>query len=172
MSELPIGKMVFGPADPLPVGGKSMLVDVIRERDEAVAACASFRQVAEVVYEWCNSDSPSDISSDWVKEKLDATDIGKAFLEDHKRLEANVIKWGPLVESYELENLQLRAVLKQCVRALEEVRGLIADFQLVGSKTVVEDNEAQERINASVKLCSEALASSKPLLERSGSQIV
>jgi hypothetical protein len=68
------------------------------ERDQAEASCASFRQVAEVVYEWCNSESPSDISSDWVKEKLDATDIGKQFLEEHNQLRAEVARLKEALE--------------------------------------------------------------------------
>jgi hypothetical protein len=125
---------------------------------QAVAACASFRQVAEVVYEWCNSESPSDISSDWVKEKLDATDIGKQVLEEHKRLEANVAKWGPLVESYELENKQLRSALKLCVEAIR----LLQDDQGFGNSYM--------DISGATQTIEEALAAAKPLLEKPNDQ--
>jgi len=91
------------------------LLQIITERDEAVAVCAKMRDALENAG-WHKCGCPGHwktLSDSCNIGRALGSDIGKQFLEDHKRLEANVIKWGPLVECYELENSQLKAEVER-----------------------------------------------------------
>lgn len=70
-----------------------------RERDSAQAACAAMRKMLQVVYDWCVTENPSDISGDEVKRLLDSTDCGKDLLERLERKDAalrSVLDYGTL----------------------------------------------------------------------------
>ena len=137
MSELPIGKMVFGPAEQQLTAGKSMLADIIRECDEAVAACAKMRQRLEELLEVHDFiDNEEEHQTRATQEAL-APDAGKQFLEEHNQLKAEVER--------------LKSALKLCVEALDYAMAHEQTYGILGCRFVSK--------------FAAALATAKPLLE-------
>ena len=166
MSELPIGKMVFGPAEQQLTAGKSMLADIIRECDEAVAACAKMRQRLEELLEVHDFiDNEEEHQTRATQEAL-APDAGKQFLEEHNHLKSEVNQLNKALQlkldampsglsagqSMKLENDrdQLLSALNLCVEALDYAMAHEQTYGILGCRFVSK--------------FAAALATAKPLL--------